>query len=290
MGKAIFILIVLLAFNPIYGQNEPRTLLWKVTKKGQNTESYLFGTFHEVSPTFFDSLSNVVNKLHESDILFVEEAALPENQLRMQEASAWNFKSWKAILTDEQEIIFRDFVEKIADSTCYTQSPLQLSFSITSFNLMNCESILGFTELMDHHIEDLALKEAKQVLSLDINHNIIFDRAGESLSKQQDSLYAAYCVLGMKSILDSNVFDCEFIVAYRNLDINYELDIDLEQNYFNKSFLIDRNNNWTAILDKAFTSGNCFVAVGYKHLCYKQGLIQQLRKIGYEVTPVPVRL
>lgn len=43
------------------------------------------------------------------------------------------------------------------------------------------------------------------------------------------------------------------------------------------------------IIDKAFLQNNCFVAVGFKHLFYKQGLIQLLRNSGYTVTPNPAK-
>jgi hypothetical protein len=291
MTKVLFLLSGLFFATLVYGQDHPKTLLWKITKKGNINESYLFGTFHEVSPKFFNSLSNAVNKLHKSDILFVEERIPAMEQLPAKEDSAWSSEKWKAILTKEQEDIFREFIEKIADTTCYTQSPLELLIGINrNYLLTFCETDTGFTELMDHHIEKLALKEDKQVHSLDINQNALINSISKRLSKQQDSLYAVSCILGMKSTLDSNLSACEIINTYKTFDIDYALDTDLKRSSADTLLLIDRNNKWTVILDNAFSSGNCFVAVGFRHLCYKQGLVQQLRKIGYEVTPIPARL
>ena len=291
MVKFLFTLAVFLIVTLVYGQDHPQTLLWKVTKKGNKNQSYLFGTFHEVSPAFFNSLANAVSKLNESDILFVEQQIAPVQHFTVQNKSFWNFERWQTVLTKEQQNIFQEFVEKIADTSCYTQSPFELLLGITRFYLQTvCETDTGLSDLMDNYIEKLALKENKRVYSLDRNQQAIINSTSEKSNKQQDILYAANCIVGMKTTLDRDLAGCEFITAYQNLDVDYKLDTNLNQNAVDKPLLIDRNRNWSVILDKAFSSSNCFVAVGFRHLCYKEGLIQQLRKSGYEVTPIPARL
>ncbi|MDN5287549.1 MAG: hypothetical protein JWR38_3823 [Mucilaginibacter sp.] len=42
-------------------------------------------------------------------------------------------------------------------------------------------------------------------------------------------------------------------------------------------------------LNKALREGDCFIGVGFGHLGYKEGLINQLRKAGFEVTPVSMK-
>ncbi|MEO6230684.1 MAG: TraB/GumN family protein [Ferruginibacter sp.] len=291
MTKILYLLSALFFANLVYGQDYPKTLLWRVTKKGNKNESYLFGTFHEVSPTFFNSLSNAVDKLHKSDVLFVEESISNTKQSTVQEESAWNFEKWKAIIAKEQEDIFHEYVEKIADTTIYARNPLSLLIGISRYYMTTfCESDTSLADLMDTHIQKLALKEDKQVHSLDINQDVMINSIHKTFSKQLDSNYAFNCIRGMKSTLDSNLSACELMNTYRTLNFNYELDTDIKQGADNTLLLTDRNNKWTTILDKAFLSGNCFVAVGIRHLCYKQGLVQQLRRIGYEVTPIPPRL
>jgi uncharacterized protein YbaP (TraB family) len=94
----------------------------------------------------------------------------------------------------------------------------------------------------------------------------------------------------MKNMLDNDLSDCRFITVYKNLDMDYELDTLLNEKSPALLLLINRNNRWTEILDAAFSSGNCFVAVGFRHLFYKQGLIQKLRELGYSVTPISSKL
>lgn len=274
-----------------YAQDQPKTLLWKVTKKGIKNQSYLFGTFHEANPSFVNSLTNAKNKLSESDILFVEQKISTGQPRIAQTRVTWNFEKWHAILTKEQQAIFREFVEKIADTTCYSQSPFELLLGITRNYMQTfCKTDSGFNELMDNYIENLALQGNKQVYSLDNNQQHIIEETSDRLKKSQDTIYASNCTMGMKSTLEGDTAACAFITAYRNLDINYNLDSMVLENAANKSLLVDRNNHWILTLNKAFASRNCFVAVGYMHLCFKQGLIQQLRKLGYTVTPVPSKI
>jgi uncharacterized protein YbaP (TraB family) len=47
-----------------------------------------------------------------------------------------------------------------------------------------------------------------------------------------------------------------------------------------------RNNKWMHKLDGPLRTEDCFIAVGLGHLNYKNGLIMQLRKAGFKVTPV----
>ncbi len=291
MTKILFPLIAIFFSTLLHGQDRPKTLLWKVTKEGNKNESYLFGTFHEVSPAFFDSLNNSVKKLNLSKILFVEEELAIAKQPAEPNNAEWNYEKWKTLLSIENEKIFKEFVEKIANETCYIQSPMELLIGI-SRNYMQTFCVIdsGFVELMDTHIEKLAIKENIDVQSLDNIQGALINNFSNRFSVHHDSLTAVNCILGMQKTLDADSTGCYILNNYKTLDIDYELDTDLIDNEVNIAIIIERNNNWTLTLDKAFSLDNCFVAVGFRHLLFKQGLIQQLRKKGYEVTPIPARL
>jgi uncharacterized protein YbaP (TraB family) len=57
-----------------------------------------------------------------------------------------------------------------------------------------------------------------------------------------------------------------------------------------KALLDDRNNNWMQQLPQLMKEQSLFVAVGALHLVGETGLINQLRKMGYIVTPVNLSL
>lgn len=288
MNKTVLILLGFFITAFVYGQNKPQTLLWKVTKKGNKNASYLFGTFHEVSPSFFNTLSNAVTRLQQSEMLFVEQRSDAKAELSL--GAAWTVAKWKALLTNKQQEIFMAFINK-ADDTAYCRlNPLLLSLTMARLYLVNfCEAGTSFTQLMDQHIEAIAAKEQQPVYSLDSNQNSFLNTTAEGFTTRQDSLYASIGIKYMKSMLENNLDDCAIVTAYKNLDIDYQLDKEITSQSPDYSLLVSRNKSWIPLLDKAFSVHRCFAAVGFRHLFYKQGLIRQLRKLGYTVEPIPVR-
>ena len=53
--------------------------------------------------------------------------------------------------------------------------------------------------------------------------------------------------------------------------------------------LTDRNNKWIKNIDDFLKKERCFIAVGLSHLMYECGLINQLTKFGYTITPMKVK-
>ncbi|MGV3588703.1 MAG: TraB/GumN family protein [Adhaeribacter sp.] len=288
MQRILLFFTLMLVASALHAQNMPKTILWKVTKPGSKNESFLFGTFHEVSPSFFNSLPNAVSKLQQADILFVEERMAVAKVLLPEEQPLWNYNRWQNILTRSQAQVFTDFVNKAEDSSYYKLNPLLLTLTTSRLYLTNfCNTDPVLSELMDQYIEKLAIKQQKQIYSLDENQKVMLSQEAKRFSAPQDSMYTTYGIHFMKSMLNNDTTSCQVISAYKNFDLNYELDLDITRSTSHSPLLIQRNTQWTQTLHKAFATNNCFVAVGFRHLFYKQGLIQQLRMLGYQVTPVP---
>lgn len=290
--KPTFLFFVWLCFAAtLPAQDVPKTILWKVVKPGSNKQSFLFGTFHEVSPSFFDALSTATNKLKQSEILFVEESIATFQQGVPGKPPEWNLSKWKQLLSQEQLKLFTAFVQKAEDSSYYTLNPALLTLTTSRLYLSNfCSTDTAFTDLMDRHIEKIAVSSNKKVYSLDINHNLLLKKEAENFTPAQDSLSASYSIHFMKSMLDNDLSDCEIIRSYKNFELNYELDLDIRENTMYSTLLIERNNKWLKKMHHSFAENNCFVAVGFRHLFYRQGLIKGLRDLGYSVTPVPITL
>lgn len=289
MRNRLVICLILVCLSTAYGQDKPGTIFWKVSKQGSKNESYLFGTFHEVSPYFFDSLINVVDKLKRSTILFVEERISDSSNQLTSGQVEWSTDKWNARLTSQQAQIFSDFVKKSENKFYYTLNPLLLTLTTSRLYLLNfCQTDSALTDLMDHHIEKVAIKNGKMVQSLDTEQVSLLNKEADQFSSLQDSLYASYSVQFMKLMLDDDLRGCDMIRAYKRFDIDYEFDVDLLKNTARSPLLIQRNDRWIRLLEKAFPTNNCFVAVGYRHLMYKQGLVQQLRMLGYTVTPISI--
>lgn len=55
---------------------------------------------------------------------------------------------------------------------------------------------------------------------------------------------------------------------------------------FMEKLLNERNANWIKELPALMNDASCFIAVGALHLAGPQGLVEQLRKLGYTVEPI----
>ena len=286
------ILLALVCLFPSFlasAQNNPHTLLWEVSKPGISDTSYLFGTFHEIYPDFFLSLSNAVQKLEQADLLFVEET-IADREAYAEEGQSpdtWSAERWDSLLNEEQKQTFEAFIQKSESPEYYQLPPSALTLLLNRMYIwyfcdtLNRESY----EEMDLSIEKYALERKKKVQSLDENQENILRASSSDNRLIEDSLFIAVCTNIMTNMLN-DVSDCELVDKYKSLNIDYQLEQDKHNHPFQ---LTERNNKWVPVLGEAFRENRCFVAVGFRHLQYKQGLIQQLRDLGYLVQPVSVR-
>ena len=289
MIKYCLLFPAILITSIVCGQDLPKTILWEVTKTGNMHKSYLFGTFHEVDPTFFEGLVNSMSKLKQSAILFVEQTQNISNNFQTKDSSFWTMDKWETLLNNRQDSIFKAFTTKADNNNYYHFPPLLLSLETSRLYLQNfCDSEERTTlELMDQFIENIATDQNKKVFSLDENQGILLKNVQSSLNQSQDSLYASIVIGYMESMLNEDQSGCAMLTEYKTFNLNYELDIDIKIGADYNAILTERNKKWLSILDQAFLQNNCFVAVGFRHLFYKQGLIQLLRASGYTVSPIP---
>jgi uncharacterized protein YbaP (TraB family) len=284
-----------ITFTIVYPQDKPKTLLWKVSKNGSENISYLFGTFHQVNPDFFDSLSIANLHLKNSEILFVETYSDPNTDTTKDEQNkdatlfeAWNKEKWKSKLNSRQFVIFEKFANsKWVDEYVYQLHPAQLMFLLQYMYIQGvCDTLNRRSyDPMDTRITQIGLAHNLTVIGLDQNQAQdikISTEKDKSLSLKntlkQDIIYIDYI---LKENTDNPTANT--VRDYRNKNLDYSLNKSIKGNSY---LLNERNNKWMAQLTESFRTKKCFVAVGFRHLCYKTGLIQQLRREGYKVEPV----
>lgn len=287
MLRFLCCLLLLAGACPVQAQNKPRTCLWQVRKPGVHHTSYLFGTFHEVNGPYFSSLTASAQRLAQADLLLIEcrREELEQEEKNRQGYATWNVPKWQALLTDPQRATFAQFVAKAEDSSYYQVAPLLLRLGLFKLYEQNFCDTLGRTsgEPLDLYIERLALARHTPVRSLDTRE----DRR-KALLLADDRAQAAHvapCIELMQAMLQNDHSKCGSGQEYRTMEMDYKF----AQAGRNELGRLDRNAKWLPILDQAFRKKSCFVAVGFGHLMYQQGLIQQLRRQGYVVTPVAAR-
>jgi uncharacterized protein YbaP (TraB family) len=291
LAKPTFVIFLLLHSFFGLAQDRPGTLLWEVSKPGVPHTSYLFGTFHEVNADFFSSLPNAVAKLDQSEIVYVEEKMSDAKEIAgASQVAFWTRGQWEGILTPEQKTVFASFVEKAEDPTYYTYPPLILTTKLARIYIQNfCDTLNRQSgELMDHAIEKVGYAHEKPIFSLDRSHSEILTKGAKSRDSSQNAGYAKVVIELMNHMLKDDASDCEIVKNYTNFQIDYQLDAPIKD-ASDAYQLHQRNDAWMVTLEKAFQKNSCFVAVGYGHLRFKEGLIGQLRALGYHVKPIPVR-
>jgi uncharacterized protein YbaP (TraB family) len=290
MLKLLVTVLLIACASQLQAQNKPHTVLWQVHKPGTRHTSYLFGTFHEVNGTYFSSLIASAKQLTRAELLFVERRNDEDKQAAAmrQKVLTWNATKWQSQLTNQQRVIFNRFVEKAEDSSYYRLPPLVLQLALARLYIQNfCDTLDRKSgELMDEYIEKMALSQQTPVKSLDTIDEVETALMPASNSTPESS-HVANSIDLMNKMLQGDGSQCGFVQEYKAFDLDYAFERDISAT--NTLGVLERNAKWMSILDKAFRERNCFVAVGLRHLMYKQGLIQQLRRRGYTVTPVAAR-
>ena len=88
---------------------------------------------------------------------------------------------------------------------------------------------------------------------------------------------------------EASSFD-QMVKAYNEEDIKTLYNIiksestDIES--FQYNFIEKRNQNWISVIEKTINTEPTFIAVGAGHLYGEKGVINLLKKQGYDVNPV----
>ncbi len=270
--------------------NRPGTLLWEVSKPGVAHKSYLFGTFHEVDADFFASLPVAVARLNDATVLYVEET-LEQSQdpAYATGADPWSQKRWEAIMSPEQRKVFIAFVTKAESQEYYVVPPALLTINLNRIYLQYfCDTATRTTyDIMDLRIQEIALARSKKILSLDEPQMDFLIRETQKSDSSQNESHVASNIWLMQAMLDDDASGCQIIEKYKRLDLDYQFGEEASADGI--TLLVKRNNAWLKTLAAAFQREKCFIAVGFRHLFYKEELITQLRNMGYRVEPIPLR-
>ena len=291
MTRVVIVSILLFKCLLSWGQSLPNTILWEISKPGIKHKSYLFGTFHEVNPDFFESLPNALKKLQNAQKVYLERLSPIGDTTGSHRLYTWNKERWNKILVSEQKQVFDAFVKKADDSVYYQFPPLVLLRSLSGMYYQNFCDTAGreSVEQMDQRIEQLATKNGQKVLALDTDQIDIFLKSTTVEYALLDSGYAQACIKFINAMLNDDNAGCQGIEDYKAFRNDYQFDTELSKVKLPSPLLLERNDKWIANLNKTLKEGNCFIAVGIGHLFYKEGLIVQLRNLGYKVEPISPR-
>lgn len=289
MNKKGFILgLLVLSFSIGNAQ-----LLWKVSGKGLKHPSYLFGTHHLIPIQFLDSIPGIYKAFNECYVV-VGEIALNNidatSRIQMAASMPHHTKMANLLKGDQYNLVDAEL-----------KSVLKLG--LKDFSMMNPTLILSIYEIelykkatgltddtqADSYFQLIAAEKGKKIIGLETVEQQINVLFGNGTLERQAEVLAETIKNKENTVKDMLLLD----KLYKSGKLNELVDLskrkdkiaDLTDEEYSK-LVDDRNTAWLEKLPSLFKDAPCFVAVGALHLGGKNGLIKQLEKAGYHVTPV----
>ncbi|HZH01787.1 MAG TPA: TraB/GumN family protein [Flavisolibacter sp.] len=271
--------------------NKENSLLWEVTGNGLKKPSYLFGTYHFLSNGFVDTIPAIKTAYTASDAVAGELVIDSSIQQAMMEASLLGSTTLQKILPDTLYAKTAKWFKEEAGldlinlDTFNPFTVMTVAFAITHQKYFPNKR--GEVQL-DTYFQELAKKDGKKIVGLEtiqMQINAIFKqltlaRQVEILNetfKKKDGLKSAIAV--MNDAYTRNDLNALHKLMYAGTYKREEM----------KPLLDDRNHYWMQQLPELMKDQSLFVAVGALHLVGETGLVQQLRKKGYTVTPINIK-
>ena len=291
MKQSLFLFIFLLFFsigfaqsNNVSYQKNDNTLLWEVSGNGLATPSYLFGTFHLMCKDDMVFSKNFSNALFNSNTLVMEiDLSDSKNTFGAIEfLKMKNDNTLKKILSQNDynklSTFFKDSL-KMSLSFFENMKPVFLQ-ALFYPKMMSCKQ----TGSLEEAIMVQAKKANKQIKGLEtielqsaLLDNLSYQDQAKSLMELIDDFQNQK--LNFEQLLQS-------YKSQHALEMKKLIESDPELKNQMPELLDNRNLNWVNQFEKLMPNTSLFVAVGAGHLFGEMGLIQLLRKKGYQLKPI----
>jgi uncharacterized protein YbaP (TraB family) len=294
--KKLFYCIVALLLIAAPSQAQ---LLYKISGKGLAQPSYLFGTHHLAKLSIIDSIKGlrpafesakqVIGEINMKDMMNPQTMATMQQKMMLGGDS-----TLLSLLTPEEQkkvdACIKEYLPGATLDMVKKMRPSALSNQLTV--IMMAKQLGGFNmqEQLDTHFQKEALAKGKEVAALetmDLQLNVLF--LGTSAQRQKVLLM---CLIDNIKKEAQKALELTAYYNHQKLDAMYKLSQEKDNNQCDatqaeEDALIKlRNNAWMKKLPEMMKAKSSFIAVGALHLAGPIGLVAQLKKAGYTVTPV----
>lgn len=285
----VFVLVqAVISLTGIHAQVKPG-VFYSVTGNGIRDTSWLFGTYHLINGSYLNETPAVLRAFDRSEHLVVEiitdsselESANAKAVLQNKQLSSLLGKGFADTLDAELKANFGQGIEQFQ-----AVKPMSLMLTLSLINLIrdNQAILKKYTGTpLDASFVARSRLTAKKVTAL------------ETIGQQMDLLFnhlsdeeqAAMLKQFLRNKDQNARLGNELLMIYFENDITkiygvYEESIKAMDDM---NFLVkERNDQWMEKLPALFRQQPTFVAVGALHLAGPDGLVAQLRKMGYSVT------
>lgn len=282
---AVAVFSALLSFLSANAQNDENTLLWKIDGNGLEKPSYLFGTIHLLCKEDLNVSDKVKNAITNTNQLVLEldlddPNVLSEVQQKMMFTDGTTAESY---LSKEEYKLVSDFFSDslhIPFDRVKHVKPFFLS-SMTTSHFLGCQPTGWEFTLMQK-----AKSEGKEVIGLESANDQMSIIENLPLEMRKDML-----VETIRDYDDTHKLFAEMLSHYLNervLELHNLTREYMSDDYaqFEEELINKRNKNWIADIQKMAAETPSFFAVGAAHLGGENGVVNELRKKGFDVQPV----
>jgi uncharacterized protein YbaP (TraB family) len=264
-------------------QKEPSSLLWEINGKNLSKPSYLFGTFHLICASDFSISKPLSEKLNSTEQFFGEiDLSNPNLQKEMVMSLIMKDQTIESLMG---KLDFEKANQSFKDITGMDLKMLNnlkpfMSLSLLTMNTISCpDKIQPETMFMNM-----------------VNQRKIPVYGLETIADQMNAIDTQPLDSQINS-LKKMIYNFDSVkIEMRNMIKVYQLkNVDSLYNYmkqngadgkFEQELLIKRNQNWIPIIMKAINQKSSFFAVGAGHLGGETGIINLLRKQGYQIKAI----
>ena len=285
-------LFAIIVFVLLLAQSANAQLLWKISGRGIEKPSYILGTHHAVPFTYCDSIPGLMEAFDQVDYVIGEFDMLkmgdmpPAQMQNMQKMMMMPADTTLLSLfrVEEKELLDAYLKETVgAELQMFSaMKPMTIMVTVQNRILMDIIPDIASMTGMDKYMQTLAASKGKSVGGLETMEyqmNLLY---GCSLEEQADAL------LEMAQNGNSKELMTELTVAYKtqNLDALWSVFKDQMTNYEYDALVSVRNRNWENQIVELLPAQSSLFVVGSGHLPGEKGMINLLKKAGYDVVPV----
>lgn len=267
-----------------FGQN---TILWSVQDSSSNKTSYLLGTFHQMGNSFIDSIPQIKSALSSSELAIFEttSAGKKVSELMQNRKDQYEYKN----VLKNSDLIYLDEISSDWTVPLSKVNPIELLIKLQQTATETLCGTVKPTDKWNHfdqYLIHLATEDSIPLYGLETDSLQIelINRLSKSEMTWNDAEKPIHkTLMDIKKHKHSKRY-CQAAWNYINMQFDYQFTETCNTE------LKSRNENWIPQLEKILPEKNCFIAVGLLHLYGECGLIVQLRKRGYKVEPVELKV
>ncbi|WP_422354884.1 TraB/GumN family protein [Roseivirga pacifica] len=283
MLKCAFALFSLLSFS-VLAQHTEGTLLFKVSHPDSDQTSYLFGTHHAFSKSFFEQQTEAILALENAEILIKENLTIAGKGSKEIINARFENTVWEKFLNKKDLIYMRSLFAN-SDTDFNKMHPAEVaSFLHRKLSIMACDtrSATDPDLTLDDYIEDYAKSLDIPLIGLETVAEQL-----EIIQKDIEGMPPKVHKKRLSALIEQHQNNGQgYGCAATELYATKGFDFTYDQPCSNTLMLTDRNKKWMETIETKLKEANCFIAVGLSHLMFECGLISQLRGMGYNVEPV----